>query len=136
MRLYSAGVGAIYLALGMLEVLGWAAKHPWGPWGFIPADLFGGFVLLVTAGAFLLGMKEPGGLLIGATLALGLGGLYLMVLGSDYLSYLLGELEGWRPLTDLRPEIWLAPLGLPGLRRWRTLEGLAQGGSDAPAEQD
>ena len=117
-RLYSLGLGVIYLALGSLEILAWGLGLRLTP---IPADPFGGFVLLVIAGTFLLGAREPGGLLIGATLALGLGGLYLLVLGADYLSYLLGELEGWHPLADLRPEIWLAPLGLPGLRRWHDL---------------
>jgi len=118
---YSLGLGTIYLGMGLLEILGsYLGIRP----SFIPHNILGGFVLAVIGGIYLSGVKDLwqgrreglAGTLVGMALALGFGGLYLLVMGADFLSYLIGDLEGWRPLADLRPEIWLAPLALPGLR--------------------
>ncbi|MFQ6033426.1 MAG: hypothetical protein ACE5KR_01015 [Candidatus Bipolaricaulia bacterium] len=114
--MYSLSLGTIYLGMGLLEALGRYSK-------FIPHDIFGGFVLLVIGGIYLSGTKSLwrrqneglAGLLVGTALTLIFASLYLLVMGADGLSYLLGDLEEWRPLADLRPEVWLAPLALPGL---------------------
>jgi hypothetical protein len=130
---YSLSLGTVYLGMGLLEALGSYLKiRP----SFIPHDIFGGFVLAVIGGIYLSGVKGLwksyreglAGHLVGTALALIFGGLYLLVMGTNGLSYLLGDLEEWRPLADLRPEIWLAPLALPGLlliRRARWAQGVA-----------
>ena len=130
---YSLSLGTIYLGMGLLEALG---KYAGPQLSFIPHDVFSGFVLLVIGGIYLSGVKGLwegryeglAGPLVGTTLALIFGSLYLLVIGADGLSYLLGDLEKWKPLADLRPEIWLAPLALPGLaliRRARSVQGIA-----------
>lgn len=117
---YSLSLGTVYLGMGLLEALGDYLKIRLS---FIPHDIFGSFILLVIGGIYLSGTKSLwqrqneglAGLLVGTALALIFASLYLVVMGADGLSYLLGDLEEWQPLADLRPEIWLAPLALPGL---------------------
>lgn len=132
---YSLSLGLSYLGMGLLEALGSYLKMRLT---FIPHDIFGGVVLLVIGGVYLSSMRPLwegqheglAGLLVGTSLALIFGTLYLLVMGANWLSYLLGDLEEWRPLADFRPEIWLGPLALPGLRLIRMIkigQGVARG---------
>jgi hypothetical protein len=115
-------LGAAALAVGLLEIFG-----GWG--GAIPEDQFGGLVLMVTAAAYLLGVKGAvsgryeglsfivGGLFLTAVF----GVLYLLTAGAEALMYLLGEAEAFPGIFDLRPEFWIFLLSLPLARRVRRL---------------
>lgn len=125
--IYASILGAISLAVGLLEISG-----GWGE--AIPGDLFGGLAPTVTAAAYLLGVKGTiagryeglsfvvGGLFLTAVF----GVLYLLTAGAEALMYLLGEAAAFPELLDLRPEVWIFFLSLPLARRVRgLLEGMA-----------
>jgi len=125
--IYASILGTVALAVGLLEIFG-----GWG--GVIPEDLFGGLVLMVTAAAYLLGVKGAisgryeglsfimGGLFLTAVF----GVLYLLTAGAEALMYLLGEVESFPGIFDLRPEVWILLISLPLARRARKLlEGMA-----------
>ena len=122
LAIYASALGAICLAIGLVEVMG-----GWGQ--SIPGDLFGGFVLVVMAATYLSGVKGAfrgrheglsfliGGLFLTAVF----GVLYLLMMGADGLMYLLGEAEALPKLSEARPAIWIFVLSLPLALRVRTL---------------
>lgn len=127
LAIYASALGVISLAIGVVEILGGLGES-------IPADLFGGFVLVVMAATYLGGVKGAfqgrheglsfvmGGLFLTAVF----GVLYLLMMGADGLMYLLGEAEALPALTDARPEIWIFILSLPlALKVRRLSAGMA-----------
>lgn len=121
---YSLLLGLIYLGMGLAEALG---KYVGIQLRFLPQDIFGGFVLVVIGGVYLSTVRillqgYPEGLagpLVGSGLALIFATLYLLVMAANGLSFVLGDLERWEVLSDLRPGIWLALPSLLVLRRAR-----------------
>lgn len=120
--IYASILGAVTLAVGLLEIFG-----GWG--GAIPEDPFSGLALMVTAAAYLLGVKGTvagryeglsfvvGGLFLTAVF----GVLYFLLAGAEALMYLLGEADAFPELLDLRPEVWIFLLSLPLAQRVRRL---------------
>ncbi|OFV67873.1 MAG: conserved hypothetical protein, membrane [Candidatus Syntrophoarchaeum caldarius] len=115
--LYSALIGGITAIIGVLEVIFvFTGTDSW-----IPADLFGGFALLVIAAVYLSGIgellsKREEGLsfvLVGSILTGVFGILYILIMGADYLMYLLGEADEFLILDEVRPEILLLVAVLP-----------------------
>ncbi|MHC1571896.1 MAG: hypothetical protein ACXQTM_06375 [Methanosarcinales archaeon] len=115
--LYSALIGGITGIIGALEVIFvFTGTDSW-----IPADLFGGLALLVIAAVYLSGIgellsKREEGLsfaLTGTILTMVFGSLYTLIMGTDYLMYLLGEADEFLIITELRPEILLLAATLP-----------------------
>ncbi|CAD7767967.1 hypothetical protein FHEFKHOI_01967 [Candidatus Methanoperedenaceae archaeon GB50] len=115
--LYSALIGGITAIIGALEVIFvFTGTDSW-----IPADLFGGLALLVIAAVYLSGIgellsKREEGLsfaLTGTILTMVFGSLYTLIMGTDYLMYLLGEADEFLIITELRPEILLLVATLP-----------------------
>lgn len=122
LAIYASALGAISLAVGLVEILG-----GWGE--SIPGDLFGGFVLVVMAVTYLSGVKgvfrgrhEGLSFLMGGLFLTSVFGvLYLLMMGADGLMYLLGEAEALPKLADARPAIWIFVLSLPLAYRVRSL---------------
>jgi len=115
--LYAALIGGITAIIGALEVIFvFTGTDSW-----IPADLFGGLALLVIAAVYLSGIgellsKREEGLsfaLTGTILTMVFGSLYTLIMGTDYLMYLLGEADEFLIITELRPEILLLAATLP-----------------------
>lgn len=115
--LYTGLVGAITAIIGSLEILFvFTGTDSW-----IPADLFGGFALIVIAAVYLSGigellsMREEGlsFALTGMILTMVFGSLYILMAGADWLMYLLGEADEFLIISELRPEILLLVATLP-----------------------
>ena len=115
--LYSALIGGMTAIIGALEVIFLLT----GTDSWIPADLFGGLALLVIAAVYLSGIgellsKREEGLsfaLTGTILTMVFGSLYTLIMGTDYLMYLLGEADEFLILDEVRPEILLLVAVLP-----------------------
>ncbi len=115
--IYSALIGGITAIIGALEVIFLLT----GTDSWIPADLFGGLALLVIAAVYLSGIgellsKREEGLsfaLTGTILTMVFGSLYTLIMGTDYLMYLLGEADEFLIISELRPEILLLVATLP-----------------------
>jgi hypothetical protein len=120
--IYASALGAICLAVGLVEIFGGLGE-------MIPGDLFGGFALVVIAATYLSGVKGTfhgrheglsflmGGLFLTAVF----GVLYLLMMGADGLMYLLGEAEALPKLVEARPAVWIFILSLPLAYRVRRL---------------
>ena len=115
--LYTALIGAITAIVGIFEILFvFTGSELW-----IPADLFGGLALLVIAAVYLSGngellSKREEGLsfvLVGSILTGVFGILYILIMGADYLMYLLGEVDEFLILDEVRPEILLLVAVIP-----------------------
>jgi len=118
---YSAVLGLIYLTFGLVEIL---AGLGFVEVPLVPADVFGGIMLVIIAAVFLAGISEQWkgnreGLsffVVGILLAAIFFGLYVLIMVANGLGYLL-QFEDWLEWTwldDLRPGIWLFSLVLPG----------------------
>jgi hypothetical protein len=122
LAIYASALGVISFAIGLVEILGGSGET-------IPGDLFGGFVLVVMAATYLVGVKgtlrgrhEGLSFLIGGLfLTMVFGVLYLLMMGADGLMYLLGDAEALPKLSDVRPAIWIFILSLPLACRVRRL---------------
>jgi len=138
-------VGIIYLAFGLMQVavaFGIGADSI-GAALLIPQDFLGGFVLVVIGAVFLVGVNQlragvSDGLAfvyIGILLSLTFAVIYLLVmLGDSLMAYLIvsEDFEGWGPVDDLKPGIYLAILSLLGLIAWRdrfSLKRLSKAGA-------
>lgn len=120
--IYASVLGMICLLVGLVEIFGGSGE-------VIPGDIFGGFVLVVTAVTYLNGVEGSfhgrheglsfliGGLFLTAVF----GVLYILIMGADGLMYLLGEAEELPKLIKARPEIWIFILSLPLVQRVRNL---------------
>jgi len=115
--LYAALIGGITGIVGVFEVLFvFTGTDSW-----VPADLFGGVALLVIAAVYLTGIGElrsgrEEGLsfaLTGTILTMVFGSLYILIMGANWLMYLLGEADEFLIISELRPEILLFVIALP-----------------------
>jgi len=137
-------VGSIYIIFGLLQiVVGLGLESEITDILFITPDIFGGFVLLVVGAVFLYGFKELNAginegvafVYFGILLSLVFAVVYLLIMGADALgAYGLGmeDFEGWMPLDDVKPGLYLGFLSLVGYFVWRdkfTLKGLSKAGT-------
>jgi len=119
---YSLIAGAVYLLIGLVEVLNGVGILDLA---VIPADIAEGLTFLVIASLYVAGMAkrsqgEQDSLLyvvVGSLFATVIFSLYMSVMGANCLGYLLQfeDWLGWTWLDDLRPAIWLFPLAIPGI---------------------
>lgn len=115
MRPLSAILFTITLIAGLIELLGGLKGEE--ILQFFPADVFGGLVLIAISAVFLRGLvhEEHDAFFIFGSLMLAVFGvLYTLVLFSNGLDALVIG-EDWYPINDLRIEIMLIPLAIPGL---------------------
>ncbi len=87
----------------------------------IPSDIFGGFALLVISATFSKGVlsEEPRAYLyIGSVLLAIFGLLYILVFLANGLDSII-LVEEWQPLNDIRPEMFILLLSIPGLLSMR-----------------
>jgi len=128
---FAAVVAVLYLFFGLMQIVaGIGYESGLNEALFVPADIMGGFMLMVVGFIFLFGVKELNSgvgegvayLYVGIVITLVLAGIYLLIMGSDALSaYGLGseDFDGWTPLDDLKPVIYLAVLPFLGFLKWR-----------------
>lgn len=135
--------GIIYLIFGILQVLnGFGLGMDFMETLMIPADVFGGFVLLVIGGVFLMGFKElktgsdesVAFIYFGIVMSLVFVVIYLAIMATNALSWYglgLEDFEGWTPLDDLKPILYLGLFGFIGFLAWRkkfSIRGLSKAG--------
>jgi len=117
MRAYMVVLALITLILGIAEIACGFGLELSLPMPYIPSDIFGGFALLVISATFSKGAlsEEPRAhLYIGSILLAIFGLLYILVFLANGLdSVILGE--EWQPLGDIRPEMFILLLSIPGL---------------------
>lgn len=121
MATYSAVLGLVYLTCGLVEImvgLGFVEVI------LVPADVFGGIMLVIIAAVFFAGISEQwkgnheelSFFVVGVLLAAIFFGLYVLIMVANGLGHLL-QFEDWLEwswLDDLRPGIWLFLLAVPG----------------------
>jgi len=129
---YALVLGALYVSVGVLEILSWIGIRLSGTESVIPEDLFGGLALLVIGAVYLSGVKtlltkgEEGlsFLFVGAILSATFGVVFLLIMGAHWLNYWLGVGE-FSTIAEFRPEIWLFFISLPAaylIWKWRKLQ--------------
>jgi len=141
---FALAVGIIYILFGIIQIIvGLGLVSDITSALFIPADIFGGFVLLVIGAVFLYGYKEMKAgihegvafVYFGIFLSLVFVIIYLLIMGADALSaYGMGmeDFEGWTPLDDVKPGLYLGILPLIGFLAWKdkfTLKGVSKAGT-------
>jgi len=131
---YALVLGILYVLVGILAILFWTGVSLFGIEYAIPADLFGGFALLVIGAVYLCSVKAllaegEAGLsffFVGVMLSAIFGVMFLLIMGAHWLNYWLGEGE-FPLIAGFRPEIWLFFISLPAVYliwKWRrTLKG-------------
>lgn len=137
-------VGIIYILFGIIQmIVGLGLESGITDALLIPADIFGGCVLLVIGAIFLYGYKELKAgtndgvafIYFGILLSLVFVVIYLLIMGADALcTYGLGmeDLESWTPLDDVKPGLYLGILALMGFLAWKdkfTLRGVSKAGA-------
>lgn len=137
-------VGSLYIIFGVLQIVVWfGLETEISEVLFIAPDIFGGFVLIVIGAVFLYGFKElnvginegVAFVYFGILLSLVFAVVYLLIMGADALgAYALGmeDFEGWTPLDDVKPGLYLGILSLLGYLVWRdkfTLKVLSRAGT-------
>ena len=136
-------VGLIYTIFAILQILnGFGLGFDFMDTLMIPADVFGGLVLLVIGSIFIYGFKEMNAginegvafVYFGILMSLVFVAIYLAIMGADALSWYglgLEDLEGWTPLDDVNPGLYLGLLSILGLLAWKdkfTMKGLSRAG--------
>jgi len=127
---YSGLIGLLYVSFGLIELLdGFGLTvdplSNISEIAFVQGDPFAGAMLIITGTVYLAGIgpqsrgnREGISLLtVGALLSTILFGLYLAIMASNSLGYVLG-FEDWRHWAwtdDIRPELWLWFLVVPGV---------------------
>jgi len=126
-KTFALTVGGIYIFMGILQAI---ASTGVVDIFLVPGNVIGVMVLFVIGGIFLSGYKELDEgiaegisfIYVGILISILFGIIYLLVMGADALeAYLIRseDFEGWTPLDDMRPELYLAVLSLFGLFRWK-----------------
>ena len=125
---FGALIGLLYLFFGAMQMIIWLGYDAaWTSALYIPGDA-GGFVLIIISSVFFWGVKElkegigegVAYVYMGILLSLLFGVISLLMMGADALSYYtLGADEPWSPLSNVRPALYLALVGLAGLIIWR-----------------
>ena len=137
--IYSAIIGLLYMATGLLEIFGGFGVEVSLLAGvanalYVVGDIFAGFVLVVIGAVYLRGLialskGEREGLsyvTVGALLSASLLGLYLFTIFSNGLGLALSfeDWLEWTWLEDLRPGLLLGVLAIPAMfialkKSWR-----------------
>ncbi|MCP8319296.1 MAG: hypothetical protein L6N95_05660 [Candidatus Methylarchaceae archaeon HK01B] len=124
-----------YTLIGLLEiVIGWGDFIGSGASlippielagiNLIPPDVLGGIMLTIIGAVYLTGVRQQARgdreglsfLLVGSLLAAVFFGVFTAIMLANGLGYVF-QFEDWLKWTwldDLKPEIWLFPLALPG----------------------
>ncbi|MCP8311293.1 MAG: hypothetical protein L6N96_01810 [Candidatus Methylarchaceae archaeon HK02M2] len=132
---YSFFIGMTYTLIGLLEiVIGWGDFIGSGASlippielagiNLIPPDVLGGIMLTIIGAVYLTGVRQQARgdreglsfLLVGSLLAAVFFGVFTAIMLANGLGYVF-QFEDWLKWTwldDLKPEIWLFPLALPG----------------------
>lgn len=132
---YSFFIGITYTLIGLLEiVIGWGDFIGSGASlippielagiNLIPPDVLGGIMLTIIGAVYLTGVRQQARgdreglsfLLVGSLLAAVFFGVFTAIMLANGLGYVF-QFEDWLKWTwldDLKPEIWLFPLALPG----------------------
>ena len=137
--LFALLAGILYAITGLIQIVaGFGLEIGLTDALFIPADIFGGFILLVIGSVFLFGVKELNEGLnegvayvyVGIILALVFAGIYVLVIGANALEayvILSDDFEGWTPLDDMKPGIYIAIIPLIAYFSWKSKMSLARG---------
>ncbi len=135
--------GIIYILFAVMQILnGLGLGLDFMDTLMIPADVFGGFVLLVIGSIFIYGFKEMNSgihegvafVYFGILMSLVFVIIYLAIMGANALSWYglgLEDMEGWTPLHDMKPGLYLGLLSLLGLLAWKdkfAMKGLSKAG--------
>ncbi len=101
---YALIAGVIYLSAGTMEIF-----------GVIYRDIIGGIMLIIIAATYLAGVEETfkgsyrglsfliGGLFLSAIYGI----LYILMMIANWLEYLIGNIESFSLIEEMRVEIWL-----------------------------
>jgi len=136
---YSGLVGLLYVFFGFIELLdgfglAMGSLLNISEAVFIPGDPFAGVMLIITGAVYLAGVDSLSVgnreglsfLAVGVLLSTVLFGLYLAIMGSNFLGYVLGfeDWVGWAWTDDVRPGLWLWFSVIPGIlvalkKEWR-----------------
>lgn len=123
---YSALLGIMYATFGLLEIIIWAGVTTIA---YVPADIFGGIMLLIIASVYLAGVSQQlrgnreglSFLAVGSLLSAVFFGVYVTIVAANGLGYVLqplgeafGDWAEWTWLDDVRPAIWLFFFAIPG----------------------
>ncbi|ETA68926.1 hypothetical protein MettiDRAFT_2415 [Methanolobus tindarius DSM 2278] len=138
--IFSVICGSLYIIMGLLQlaagtgkiILGSEFSIPLSNVLFVPADIIGSFVLLLIGTVFIYGVLEMRSgvyegisyAYVGILLALIFAFIYLLVCTGNLLeTHLLmnEEFEGWTPLSDMSPGIYLAILPLFAYIKWKDI---------------
>ncbi len=128
MAIYCIILGIINIGIGIFQIfyeisiwMGINFEFPF----FISPDLFSGICLVIIGTIFTMGIKpllnkEDRGvafLIGGILIALMIGAIYLMIMGSDWIMFLIGneDFESWSPLDDFVPALWASIFSIPGV---------------------
>ncbi len=115
MKLYSAILFIVTLAAGLIEFAGGLKGE--AVFQLFPSDVFGGLVLIVISAVFLRGItheEHEAFFGFGSLMLAVFSVLYILVLLANGLdAWIVGD--EWSPLNDLRIEVALLPLAIPGL---------------------
>jgi len=115
MKWYSIILFIITLTAGLIEFMGGLKGEELLQ--LFPSDVFGGLVLIVISAIFLRGLthgEHDAFLGFGSVMLAVFSVLYILVLFANGLdAWIVGD--EWNPIDDLRIEIVLLPLAIPGL---------------------
>jgi len=115
MKWYSAILFIITLTAGLIELGGGLKGEEL--FQIFPNDVFGGLILIVISAIFLRGIthdEHDAFLCFGSVMLAVFGVLYILVFFANGLdAWIVGD--EWNPIDDLRVEIVLLPLTIPGL---------------------
>ena len=115
MKWYSAILFIITLTAGLIEL--WGGLKGEAVFQIFPSDVFGGLVLMIISSVFLRGVtheEHKAFFGFGSLMLAVFSVLYILVLLANGLdAWIVGD--EWNPVDDLRVEIVLLPLAIPGL---------------------
>ncbi|HOI57860.1 MULTISPECIES: hypothetical protein [unclassified Methanoculleus] len=119
---FGAVLGALYAVFGTLQIVA-ALTGPAVP--FVPASLFGGFVLLVIGAVLLTGVRNLarglddgiGFVNVGTLLSVAFGAVTLLAAGAGALEAAIAG-EAWSVADALTPAVYLAVIGAAGFLAW------------------
>lgn len=119
---FGAVLGALYAGFGTLQIVA-ALTGPAVP--FVPASLFGGFVLLVIGAVLLTGVRNlarglDDGIVfvnVGILLSVAFGAVTLLAAGAGALEAAIAG-EAWSVADVLAPAVYLAVIGAAGFLAW------------------
>ncbi len=116
MKLFSAVLFIITLVIGIIEILNGLSGNAIA---LIPSDVFGGLVMLTISAVFLRSLTHREHYAFyefGSIMLLTFSVLYILIMLANRLDAVIVS-EEWNPMDDLRIEMILLPLAIPGTLR-------------------